>query len=770
MKPSFPTPSEIFEELAEKTATQIERLAPVAFDAAWNEMTRYHRFLLALNAAQTQDGKLISYAEVAGNFWHAPHQEWIRQYVRVFERAANRLPDDSHFLRSVAYAPNRLMQVAGTTELSSGVINSILGLGPMMMHQVQNWITKRRTVEASRLEGVSSRVALAGSDAKSYEGVLPHIVGAWESLFSGGTAIRRIGRGAERNEHLRWDAVRASWPFAWGHLYNTAYCLAIAVWNDDEAGANIFREALVRWPQGLTLHSSGYTDLQHEWLLFPDVLALEWPEAISRYRSLARAYAPSVSPEVLFQSILNQCHNDVVVVTASLLLYWTSTKKKNTDIGARTASALLRQEAGDREHYTAARRYPEFHSMFWGIMRLSQAGHRFARDSYGNSLDEMIQLLDRMTERQVVPGRVFTPTTLHGRHELLLSMTAILLAWTPDDINDELLKRIAEIARQEEILPSGDESLRVLIQQLGEYQTTIDQSLTEVSSAVAMLAPSQLVELAAPKLQAFISSALSIISAQRIERLKAKPIDNAKLERLRVAMETALLGEPAPTPFFRGVQIVGNSQVNEQEWCQLNIGKFNKASFVDPPMETVSSNLDEVLVSNIRMRAGQCAWGDFTRRSRTVVNQMIDLQRKKFWEEIKSLIETVGPDPVLLVSRKKWGRILWDALYDPNRNADQIRIVNNKKDLNRNFYIATVEDVDVFGVDFPDDEAWLFSGRSLQRIVYMKTPDIDRYVDISMEFDEHLEGVIRIRFRQATQWSSDRVFELNSPARICDDC
>ncbi|MGO7388863.1 hypothetical protein ACCT20_37345, partial [Rhizobium ruizarguesonis] len=85
----LPTPDQILEELADKAAANIDRLAPVAFDNAWDEMIRYHRFLLAINATTLPDGSPINYAEVAGEAWHAPHHDWIKQYARLFERAAD---------------------------------------------------------------------------------------------------------------------------------------------------------------------------------------------------------------------------------------------------------------------------------------------------------------------------------------------------------------------------------------------------------------------------------------------------------------------------------------------------------------------------------------------------------------------------------------------------------------------------------------------------------------------------------------------------------
>jgi hypothetical protein len=88
MRRDLPTPDAILEELADKAAAQIDRLAPVAFDGALRELIRYHKFLLALNASRTPDGAAFNYAEVAGAAWYPPHREWIRQYRRLFERAA----------------------------------------------------------------------------------------------------------------------------------------------------------------------------------------------------------------------------------------------------------------------------------------------------------------------------------------------------------------------------------------------------------------------------------------------------------------------------------------------------------------------------------------------------------------------------------------------------------------------------------------------------------------------------------------------------------
>ena len=165
MMHDFPTPDDIFEELADKTAVQIDRLAPVAFDNAFRELVRYHRFLLALNTSRTPDGAPFSYAELTGDAWNAPHRQWIAQYRRLFERAMDQLPNDDHFIRSLSYAPSKLLPRPGDPELTPNVVNGILDLGPIMVHRIEAWVTKRTTISVPEGQAAEPRLTLAGSDA-----------------------------------------------------------------------------------------------------------------------------------------------------------------------------------------------------------------------------------------------------------------------------------------------------------------------------------------------------------------------------------------------------------------------------------------------------------------------------------------------------------------------------------------------------------------------------------------------------------------------------
>ena len=611
MKRDLPTTESILEELADKTVTQIERLAPGAFDSALNEMTTYHQFLLALHASRMPDGSAFSYAEVADDVWNAPHRDWIRQYRRLFERAANRLPDDDHFIRTLAYTPGTLIPGPNDPDLSATVVKAILDLGPLMMYQLEAWITKRTIVETPEGKAAAPRLALAGSDAKAYADVLPEVIGAWENILAYGPWISERQEPSEQNEIKRWSSFRASWPFLWQHLSNTAHCLAIAVWNEDKVGATWFREALVRWPQNLDHRFDGQADLRHPRLLFPDILSLDWTKARARALSIAHDYMPEPSPDQLFASVVRGAHDDVLLLTSALLLSWTIKEKQTSDIGARTAKALLHREAGDGRNREPRSHELAFHSLFLDLLRLEMAEGRFKDNSYAARLDRLVEQLDDMTERRVVPGRVFTPSTLNDRDDLLFSVVAILLAITPDEGDNGLGEHIIVLAREEEVLPEGDGSLRKIIHVLGRWRSVLERPWQQLTRGVALLLPDRDADHAASRLREIINSAEATIESKRLGRLKARPVGPERLEHIRSAIEAALLNEPPQVPFFNNVRVGSAAAEEDGELRDITFGPVTKAQLTEPPMESPDLNLEESLVSNAKKAAGGYAWAAF---------------------------------------------------------------------------------------------------------------------------------------------------------------
>ena len=92
-----------------------------------------------------------------------------------------------------------------------------------------------------------------------------------------------------------WKAFGRSIPFLDKHLRNTAYLLASAIRNEDEIGAERYRDCLLRWLD--TLRPEMQTDilLSHHALLTPDLFALDWGRRRNAAPGLSQASVAGIA-------------------------------------------------------------------------------------------------------------------------------------------------------------------------------------------------------------------------------------------------------------------------------------------------------------------------------------------------------------------------------------------------------------------------------------------------------------------------------------------
>ncbi|WP_456745749.1 hypothetical protein [Bradyrhizobium sp. USDA 4354] len=739
---------------------QIERLATVSFDNALSEMIRYHRFLLALYASRTPDGAAFNYAELTGDSWDAPHLEWIRQYSRLFSRAMDRLPDDDRFIRSLAYTPSKLLLDHKLSELSPNVVKNILDLAAILINRIQAWVTKRTTVTVSEGQAAAPRLALSGSDAKSYASVLHEIVGAWERTLQHVSLIYNWPTSGESDAPKAWSAFRASWPFLWQHLSNTAYCLASSVWNEDEIASTLFRESLLRWRYSLSYRLDESIDLKWRRLLFPDIMNLDWSQASRHASKLTYDYMPSPSPSRLFSAVLDGAHDDVVLLTAALLLFWSVEGKQSGEIGGRTAASLLHGE-GAEEHDHRARRRLNFRSIFLDILRYDFAE---ASGMYAGELNNLVRTLDNMTERRVVPGRVYSPSTLHDRDGLSQSFVAMLAASVPHDADRSLLDRVTELAKQEDVLPGGDRSLRNVIRQLEHMNAFLDQPPTKLNRGISLLASEQRPETSVEQLRGLLSATRSIIEDIRLERIRTRPIDHKKVERIRSDIEFALFNEPFEVPFFRNVKTVPASENDAVEPREVTFKGLSRTQWIEPQMESQSPDFDQI-VERFRDLAGRRAWHSFQQRARTPFATRTGLETAQFWNEIAPLVSQIGSNPILVLSQKAEARIIRTIMRAPANERPPLRIEHHPIATSGASYLGTLDRVDLFAADFSPGVAWLFSARALVEVRLGKVDRSDNFVTVNFDTVEPTTGTLRIQICEHFEWADDPIFEIRFPAQ-----
>ncbi len=772
MKYDLPTYDQIIEELADKAAVQIDRLAPVAFDAALDELIRYHRFLLALNATATPDGAAFSYAEVASGFFpRIPHLQWLSQYRRLFERAADRIGEDASFVETLAYVPLRLLPSPADPEPTSAVVRAILSLGPMLMHRMEDWVTKRTVAENLERQVATPRLSLAGSDRKAYEGALLKIVGAWERLLQGRPSIYHWQDKHDLGAAERWAVFAKSWQFLSQHLHNTAYMLAVAVWNEDEVGTDLFRDALVRWPENLGHELPDQADFINQRLLYPDLLSLEWSIALERVMPILPHFLPSPAPEQLFGCILRGAHDDCILLTAALLLSWYIDEKQVSDIGGRTATALLRRKLADGGDAIAdspvAR--SSFRSIFLDFLRIDIAGESSRKEGYDRELDGLVSTLDGMSERRVVPGRVFSPSTLHDREGLYSSILTILVALAPAEGDDGLGQRIDEIAGNEPALPDADRSLRNLVQHLRTLSDRLGSLPAKLDHGVAAIRADIDVEAASASLKAIIDRICATIERAREKRITERSVDGKKIEQLRSAIDQALLTRPASIhSFFRGYGLCSEETTEGGEAFELRIPGVKKGQLIEPPMDFDIVGSTESLANMTCNHAAKHIWASFTRRPRENLELDFQVQELGFWRGVVQAAGRVGPDPVLLVSNREERVLRQRIIYVRGDEKPRVNVVRKPQDDTGGLYIATIEGIDVYGVNFEPGIAWLFSARSLQVVTYHAVSDTNRRVELSFEPDDRITGTLLARYRQSVEWADTPIVEIKLRTQNAD--
>lgn len=760
MRTELPTQAQIIEELADRVASQIDLGKPVAFDNALEELIRYHKFLLGLSASTTPDGRAFSYAELSGLWMIAPHEEWIGQYRRLFEHAANRIPDDDHFIVSFAYAQGRLLQLPHDLQASKSVIQAVLNLYPAILFAVERWVTRRAISHSDHGERQKSNVVLAGSDMTAHAAAIRRLVGAWEGLFFASPAIERMGRQQGKSGVELWTTAQDAWEFLWPHLVNSARALTIAVWNNDEAGAELFREALLHWPEHIGFQLPEEPFLEFPEPLLPSLIHLPWERAKGKADTLGYEHSPSIGPLSLLKGLLERAHSDVVQLTASLLVHWSLAGKQTGHLGCRTARALLGGQAGEWQRATTTA-----DGLLLRYLGLQMAGERFQDGTYGASLDGLIASLDNLSEKPQVSGRVYTPTTLTDREGLVSADVAVMAAFIDHSDSNRLAKRLRELAGSESKLPDSDGSLRNILHEIGRYKHVIDTQTPRLLEALDFLGSST-PEADLHQLRSLMETANIAIDEVRTKRLADREVDPKVIEEYRTAVDAALL-DTTPRGFFKTAEIVASDDGDLGEILTFSYPTF-KARLVTPPMDNVSSRdpqslgkrVDEWAIS----RSGRLGGLEFSE-----VHITEDPTAVPFWTAIKPYADAVGEEPRILLParfRSQFHRMMFDFGNSPLASLDI-----QKPALNRRSYLCRVEGIDVYISREDNHAAILMSGRKLTKILYGPVEAGQRVnvhfepigdVELAGDGPNERERLI-VKFRQSFEWDDSPVFHIMLP-------
>lgn len=751
-----PGPSDMLEELADKVIGQMDRLAVTSFQNALEEMIDFHRFLIEAYETRDERGQAVSFAQIGD--WSALHEEWIREYRRLFERSTRYIGQENDFIETLVRVPFRLLPRDGRHS-APAVTTSLLDLVNILVHRLEAWLTQRRTYEPGSAVDEAAIPHVAGSDKRAYEEVVMSLVGTWEDTLRIVDHLYRWRR-REIESAEQWQRFAASWPFLQQHLRNSAYLLAVAVWNEDEIGAAYYAEMLLRWFDGL---QRKLEDDYHliKTVLTPDLLEKQWNDALASLAPMVRS--PSLdqpSPSGVFSAIVRNALADAIIVAAGVMLGWFIERRQDTDIAPRIVSRLLSDAITDDDAHRT-RRESGFRPFFLQLIRAHTAGERFEQRGYGHWLDRLVATLDSMSERRVVPGRVYSPSTRDEREDLLMSWLTCLLAQMPEEGDANVGRTVSELTDREDAFAHGDRTLRGLLHDLRRLKSALAPEQHEYlgRGATALNAETQIDE-RSERLASILDGIIEAIEAQRWDRLQGRPIDEGKLHAIREQVEQALTSEGGGIEVFEGFSIAREPADLHGRVC--TIGQIEKGYLTQPEMAQEPVNIWEFVTTTVRSFAARFVWVGLSQRPRRIV----DVQDEASYlaaltDEARPMLQA-GLQPVLLV--REWSDPPWIREWfgwSGERPADlQVR---RKSAVHTNLYIGTVNDIDVYRVKPDEGQSLLFRSDLLRRVVYGQR-DQGNIVDVEFSAGQDEQaGSLRFRFSQDTEWRDDEIVVFQYP-------
>lgn len=667
-RPTPPEPSEILEELAGEVLAPMDRGAVTSFSDALDGMIDFHAFLLRAHTIVNEQGQTDSYAFIPEGF-STIHERWKRQYHRIFERAGDLLGREPDFFKRAATVPFRLVDRTAAA-VPSQILDSLLELTLGLFHRGGDWWLRRATEEIGKRPNVREPASLSGYEADIYERTMRDFVGTWENFqyFPKG-----IWKWETRSlpPAERWERLRASMGFIRQHLRCTAYMVAAAVWRGDEFSASVMSDSLIMWPRSFDHEFSDDIWLKIA-LLNPDLSERTWENALTELQFEKPAFEHELAPEAVFRAIIENLWIDVLLTLSSVIAAWGFGWGDRSGLPSRVSRKLLFAEATEPEADlrrsdlapgTSARQ------VLLTLIRQYTSGERFRDSSYRGWLNGLVSMFDNLTEREVVPGRGYTPSTKHELDDLRLFQLAILMSQADPNNSADLPTNLEEAIISISRLPGTDEPARRLKGELGDFRKFLgEMSATEWLPVLTGFSKTDAevdnYDGRKTAINDLLAAALDLVQRERTARVEKLAVQQERIDELAGVISNNVLGGDVHT-FPLCKLIIAPRTVDLAENTIFRQPNYDKGSLTEPKMAYPISNEQEAFSSVVSRTINARLLHEVL--SANTVEDIAIADHVLYWETVKekgTKLADQGLEPLLLVRSQVeplWiSRWIWD--------------------------------------------------------------------------------------------------------------
>ncbi len=177
-------------------------------------------------------------------------------------------------------------------------------------------------------------------------------------------------------------------------------------------------------------------------------------------------------------------------------------------------------------------------------------------------------------------------------------------------------------------------------------------------------------------------------------------------------------------------------------------------------MESPPSNFVEAHANAAQRKANSLVWHEFYQRPRQVVTVPARVDDEIFWRKISELAGLVGPEPLLMISLQAEVGTLRRFLFSAPGDRPSLKVELKARANHNGVYVATVENIDVYGANCSPGTSWLFSAKALRSVRYASIDEEGRFVTLKFELGEGLKGTLRACFSRSAVWAGTPTFEV----------
>jgi hypothetical protein len=643
------------------------------------------------------------------------------------------------------------------------VLQNILDLGRHQVIVFEAWVTKRAVVATSD----AGAPDLAGSDVRAYEDALIHFVTSWEKLEQLIVISYGLRQSAWAGDEAYWKASAASWSSLQTHMQNAAYFLAAAVWNEDLAGSDRFRDLLVRWIQPFYTELRNHHPFRDALILTPHLLHASWPDSQAAAMRTLRFSQPQLGAKPVFGVVLREAYYDALAITGAVLLHWFATKQQPSLTTAQTALLVLRREtlpdSGNTLLDPGATDKSVFRLVFDLLVR--EALHsQFDEARYSAYLEELIRLLNEMATPRMIPGRIYGGFVLGGFQTLVPELLAILAGNLPlngDGGASDLIKRLLDDHPEFQ----ADRTLRDFEYQFGRYAAALDGNPDQrFTVTVERFVTDPDLATLRRRLKAIFDGTVTVIAKRRLQRIQEAPLDEARLKAVRDAVQSALLADRRPGGAFLPITVSRTDRALETR--EASFGQMDRGSFTLPEMSGITfDELPPIFIEWARSFFHGVMRHELSHRPKAVEKFDTQLGAAALLMRVQEIAgeQELGDELILLVPHNPLGEAIYMTacgfMTESLASFGLTREAGAESDLGCT-YVGTLGKIHIYSWQFP--EAGILCSRTLLRAVrFGQVHHLDAIFDFRLYDDgDPTKSWVRMWLATEFEWEDRRVIEF----------